>query len=225
MKRLTAGLFAGALALSVAGAAGAATPVYVAQPAGAVTIDGQTGDWAGVKGITINNPDSGVDPATIYAQWDANNLYFLVVATDAKQVNDYSGGGIWQGDSLQISLDTGHEKNAGGYDGDDFEFGWALTSAGPDQTEWHTADATTYDPSKIKYSIVRGKDAAGKDATIYEIALPADQVKPMTLQKGTTVGFEWLLNDDDGSGRMWTEWTGGIGATKDPSLYNDLQLG
>ena len=183
-----------------------------------ITIDGDLKEWAGVPSLSLTLPDGG--KATLQAQWNEKAFYFAVTVEDKVHRNPQSGGNIWQGDNLQISLDTLNNKSAGRYDDDDFEFGWALTSKGLDSYAWHTSTAVTYDPAKAQFKVV---NAGGR--TIYEIALPIEQIRPAQLKAGTVMGFDWLVNDDDGSGRQFIEWTPGIGTSKDPSSYGSLSLG
>lgn len=223
MKRLGITLLVALFAVGMVGTA-FAMEVYIAPAASKVTIDGDVVDWLGVPGKRIEDPLGLVGPAEFYVQWDDQNLYFLVIAEDAVHYNVASGVTIWQGDSLQISIDADNDK-ANRYGAGDYEFGWALTENGPDQYQWHTATGVVYDASSIQFVVKRiAANRDGNAATVYEIAIPANQLAPMKLEKGTVVGFNLLLNDDDEKGRNWFEWSLGTGRTKDPSHYNSLQL-
>lgn len=197
---------------------------YLAPAAGQVTIDGDVIDWLGVPGQRMEDPLGLVGPADFYVQWDSQYLYLLVIAEDEVHYNVANGVTIWQGDNLQLSLDGNNDK-ANHYNDGDYEYGWALTESGPDQYRWYGAKGVDYDPTSILFVVKRiAANRDGKAATIYEIALPAAQVAPMKLEKGTVIGFNLLINDDDGAGRNWFEWTLGTGRTKDPSHYNSLTL-
>ena len=55
---------------------------------------------------------------------------------------------------------------------------------------------------------------------IYEAAFPVGIFLPMKLTEGTVFGFNFIHNDNDGSGREgWLELTPGIGWGKNPYHY------
>lgn len=227
MKRYRFGLFVflGILMFSIGSMSPAfAAETYVAKVAGNVSVDGDVLDWLGVDGVVAEDPTGAVGPVELYAQYDSEYLYFLVVAEDEVQHNKASGVNIWQGDSLQISIDADNTKTSA-YDAGDYEFGWALTDSGLQQYQWKTAQGVTYDPASILFAVKRVEaNRNGKAATIYEIAIPKGQLAPMKLESGTVVGFNFLINDDDGKGRNWLEWTEGTGSKKSPSYYNNMLL-
>ncbi|MCK9223112.1 MAG: hypothetical protein M0Q40_10945 [Limnochordia bacterium] len=186
-----------------------------------IVIDGNLSDWDGLPSLVLELTDGG--KASLKAQWNKDFLFFAVVVEDEVQRNSATGDGIWQGDSVQISLDTLNNKSVKAYDRDDFEFGFALTDKGLACHAWQVSSQVTFDPKKISYEIVRSTEN-NVAVTVYEIAIPAAQLLPAKLESNYVMGFNWLVNDDDGAGRQFVEWTEGIGISKDPSQYGSLVL-
>ena len=218
MKKLVLATLATTMLLSAAATAFAVDVYKVQKAASPIKVDGVLTEFAGVPSIDLVLPDGGA--AKCQVMWDEKALYFAFTVADGTQSNAATGGSIWQGDNVQISLDPENDKNAGGYAGDDFEFGFALTDEiGLDSYAWKLADGVDFDPALQKFAVVHKGDV-----TIYEIVLPAAQIAPTSLKKGSVFGADVLVNDDDGEGRQYVEWTPGIGASKDPGSYNDFAL-
>ncbi|UUZ80239.1 hypothetical protein LJK88_35705 [Paenibacillus sp. P26] len=67
------------------------------------------------------------------------------------------------------------------------------------------------------------RDETVKD-TIYELALPWSELKPILPDDGL-LSFSFLVNDNDGQGRKgWIEWGSGIGGSKDSKLFKPVRL-
>ena len=218
MKKFASVLMTAAIVVTLAVSVGAAPKVYEVKKAAApVVCDGDLKEWAGITPIELKLSDGGA--VKTYAMWDASALYFAFEVEDKVQANSQSGSNIWNGDSVQISLDPKNQKSAYGYGLYDYEFGYALTSLGKDGYAWHLGLGVKFDPAAQDYAIVH-KDGV----TVYEIVLTAAQIAPTVLEKGSTFGANVLVNDDDGDGRSFVEWTPGIGDSKDPSKYNNFTL-
>jgi len=203
--------------LLTAGVAGAADytckAIKAPEP---VTVDAQLTEWGGAE-LSVISSDS-IGWANAFLMWDEDYLYFAAYVEDEVKANSHSGGNIWQGDSVQISIDAENDKHSW-YDGNDYEYGFAATDAGLAGYTWHKASGVSPSFEEIKMAI----DTSGT-VTVYEVAIPAKYVAPMKLAAGTVFGFDWLVNDDDGSGRQFMELTPGIGAKKDPSEYINVEL-
>lgn len=52
----------------------------------------------------------------------------------------------------------------------------------------------------------------------YRIAIPLRELYPLTA-KTEEFGFSWLVNDNDGAGRKYIQWSSGIGPNKNSSLF------
>lgn len=71
--------------------------------------------------------------------------------------------------------------------------------------------------SKVKEVVAAAKKTA--TGINYEIRIPLKQLYPLELNNGSKFGFSWLVNDNDGQKRKYIQWSAGIGATKDASLF------
>ena len=73
-------------------------------------------------------------------------------------------------------------------------------------------------PADLKqFAIVRDENAK---VTTYEVVIPWSTLGFQGSPKGKCMGFNVLVNDDDGKGRRgWINWAPGIGEWKDPSLF------
>ena len=60
------------------------------------------------------------------------------------------------------------------------------------------------------------EEAAGE--IDYTVSIPLRELYPLTNQFHE-FGFSWLVNDNDGDGRKYIQWSGGIGPNKDVSLF------
>lgn len=195
------------------------------------TIDGDISDWGINPSLTLENKSQtefidewkGKDDLSckIYLMWDDENLYLATVAKDDVFNQTHTNGDIWGGDSLQLAFDRKRTSSPGSKGTD--EFGFAMNGNTIYKWRWISSeDHNTGEVNTASCSIKRVDTY-----TTYEIALPwkeilKDGVKPVS---GTDIGFSFLINDNDGNGRRgWIEFGGGIGGTKDPSLFGDLYL-
>ena len=211
-----------AVALSCYAAVEEYEAVKVAAP---FTIDGDLGDWSGVKGVsltgsievtgTVDDKDVYKDWETLgqetwesdadmsvtwYAAWDADNFYFACKVRDEKHDNAQAGGNIWNGDSIQFTIDPLNAR--GEYANHVYEYGYALTMK-PEVWRWYTHTATAGENST--FAIVRD---AKVGTTTYELAIPKDDIAPVELIAGNVVGFSFVANENDSSGRQggWLGW-------------------
>jgi hypothetical protein len=209
------------------------------------TIDGNLGDWSGVPGVFLTGSTSvtgtldgedlykdwetlGVETwesdadisATWYVTWDANNLYFACEVRDEFHENTQTGVNIWNGDNVQFAIDPVNAK--GGYADHVYEYGYALTTTGLEVWRWATHTATAGENSTF---VVVRDDSAG--TTIYEAAIPKDDIAPIDLAAGNVIGFSLIANDNDVSGGQggWVGWgSHAVVYGKEAGKLNDLTL-
>lgn len=207
---------------------------------GPVTVDGNLDEWLEMKPFTqldqsnIMPPDmivhkfwNGNDDlsATVYLAYDESNLYFAANVADDKHFNLRTGSMIWNGDALQIGIDSNGsalspaEGGTVGYSQNDAEIGFALTSSGEQVYQWFP---NTGNPNKVKCRIKRDGQH-----TIYEAAIPFTSLpNPERWGAGMVMGFSMvILDDDDGSGAKYRlELSPGIVNRKDPSVFRKVIL-
>jgi len=134
--------------------------------------------------------------------------------TDDTHANSAADDALYQGDSLQIAFDVNRDLGDA-YDDDDHELSFALVGAETHSSRFHGSGDSSWE------AVVR----CSGSTTTYELRLPRTSLPPARLMAGELLGFSFLVNDADGSGREgWLEFTPGIGAGKDPYLFGELVL-
>ena len=205
--------------------------LYVPKAKSAIDIDGFNGDissWRNTYPVMVSVPKEPSNPKSwqsssaslkMYTQWDSSALYILAVVYDDMQLNDKLGALMWNGDSIQLSIDTDHTKT-GSYDSGDLELGFALTDSGLQNHAW-TGESEAF--NNMSYSIIRNND---DNTTKYLLRIPKEALKSMKLESGYIFGMNVVLNDADTVARTyWDELTFGTGYSKSPSYYYDWILG
>lgn len=198
-------------------------------------IDGTASEWSDAGTVVLNQASqvqfqqadwAGVDDlsATGYVKHDDKNLYFSVVVKDNIQAQTNSGSDIWRGDSLQMAIDAGR-ATAVGQSGYASELVFAL-GADKQPAQWRTTAPSGKTTGQQFNSAVAVERDETKKTTTYEIALPWEEILPNAMKEiPARIGFSFLINDDDGTGRRgWMSYMDGIASSKNPSLYGDLLL-
>ncbi len=191
-----------------------------------MTLDGDLGDvgpdgwlslgdeaWHGIEPLT-GAGDLSVRAAV---RWAGTDLYFSFEVTDDIQDNDHTAAELWQADSVQLAFDVGANGGDGYDDIDDHEFGFALAGGQALSYRFHGPPGATDDFST---AIVRNGAT-----TSYEIRIGSSALPGVTHTPGSLLRFSFVVNDADGAGRLgWIEWTPGIGVSKIPELYGEIEL-
>ncbi len=147
------------------------------------------------------------------AAHDGKNIYLAFDVADDKQVQTFGGPDIWKGDSVQVAFYTA--------DGKQSEFTMALTSGGPLGWCHLSFDKKNNGKWDVPLSIRRSETR-----TFYEVVIPMEKLGLSTAKESSLFRFSFLVNDDDGRGRVRIlEWFGGIGSgSKNPDQYGYGQL-
>lgn len=188
---------------------------------------GDISDWCDAYPIYMNTPENPNDSARwmssdlsarAFLKWDENNLYVLVDVYDDAYYNAFSGRNLWDGDSVQISLDSKNTKSTS-YDDDDYELGLAFTSNGPELYAWYSPIKNTV--GNVDFiNVIRD---GNKKVTRYIAAFPKTEIPTMNLSEGASFGMNIGVNDGDILAREdFCEFTGGTISSKDPSKYADF---
>jgi len=53
--------------------------------------------------------------------------------------------------------------------------------------------------------------------------VPLRALYPLSAKAGE-FGFSWLVNDNDGAGRKYIQWSSGIGPSKAPALFGLVRV-
>jgi hypothetical protein len=123
------------------------------------------------------------------------------------------GGSNWSADGVQFAFGEGSSR---------VEYGVALgTDGSTTDIQRYSDGAATLPASSIQTQFTRSPDG---QTVIYELAIPWGAARSTAPSPGSTIAFTMLVNDEDGGGRGYVEWTPGIGGTKDATKFGKLQL-
>lgn len=156
--------------------------------------------------------------AKIYTMWDDKNFYLAADVRDNIFFQPYSNfEPVWEADGLQVAFDTLFDRTTFP-DNDDYELGLTLTPKGP-QVCIFSAPLRGF--TLMNEAIL--KCTKTSKGMLYEAKIPwvSIGIIPEVRKK---IGFSILVNDNDGNGRKYGEWTTGIGEGKWPNLFGRLVL-
>lgn len=190
---------------------------------GGFVVNGSLSAAAGLKPIVVDSMQSVVeltfDPTIpqwknakdlsvkTYAAHDGKGFYFACDVADDVHVQQGGGADIVNGDSVEIGIMSD--------DGTTSSFALALTSSGPIAWGRSSAGGT----AEGRWDIPRAVQRAGA-RTVYEVYIPFDRIGFSIRSDATPVRFNFLVNEDDGKGRVrFMEWFGGLGRKRDANLY------
>lgn len=197
---------------------------------GSVAVDGRADEWKNVPAMSLDSV-SRVDRRTEWKgpqdlsgsarmMMDEKNLYlFFSVRDDV--FFQRSPERPWEGDSIQFSIDpllTAENHH---------EFSLVRESGGKTVLRKHhnywTPELLT---GQIRQGIVTDAEAVSVqtgNGIDYELRIPLIHLFPLT-GKERAFGFSFLLNDNDGGGRKYMEWSSGIGGKKDPGKFGIVRM-
>jgi len=194
-----------------------------------VKTSGAPADWNKIPAMTVDSASEVVKSGEV--KWNgANDLSascrmamdreFLYLRFSVKDdIDDPPQAGkenVWENDSIQIAFDP--------------------KMAGKERTEiaiYRNPDGKCTAYKLINFwtpeipenltrrgpmpdvKIAAAKTAGGID---YTVTIPLRELYPLT-DKTKEFGFSWLVNDNDGQGRKYIQWSSGIGPSKDTSLF------
>lgn len=179
-----------------------------------IVVDGRLDDLTGLTPMHLSRDTGGLD-ADVWYTWDKDFFYVSAAVTDDVQYQKWSGPDVWQGDSIQLTF-------AAGAPGEDtrtyHEIGLSLTPSGPQLYQWLPSDQGG--ALKGRLAVVRD-DAVSR--TVYEAAIPWQSLggwDPTDALASSSIA----INDNDGSGRAFAQWGGGIVTSKDATQFKSLRL-
>jgi len=202
-----------------------------------VKVDGRLDEWRG-RGAQVRpeqmkeedfNPsrNGGLKDlaATTWMAWDEDGLYMAIEAKDDRaMLSDVPTA--WDYDSLQIACDPLRDAEPrAGFEREDFELEIARMRDGKvflDAGRFPEGKIESVVEQTVKVAVEPLPDGAG---LAYEIFIPAELFHPAKWGKFSLVGFNFILNDNDGEGREgWWELAPGIGYGKEPFQYPAMWL-
>jgi len=192
--------------------------------------DGNIEDWEDAYPIYINTPNgittkeawrSTELSARAFAKWDESHLYLLVDIYDDAYLQTFTGNGMWEGDSVQLSLDPMNDDSVGKYADDDYELGFSNTPLGHEYYAW-------YAPIKLNMGVVDWFKIIRNDEmhlSRYLISLDKSILTNVEMSEGASFGLNIAINDNDYLSReAFYEFTPGTAGKKDPSCYADFNF-
>ncbi|MGN0877993.1 MAG: glycoside hydrolase family 44 protein [Oligosphaeraceae bacterium] len=216
--------------------------LFVPKATSPITIDGSLDDWRDTPSITLTSRNAvqsvpwtdAMKRATVdfRCRWDDDRLYlaFHVRKDGFHPVDTLGEAATWQGDGIQLALDTiaNAAKGTAGYQDDDFEYALSLYQGKPMLLR-QAGSASTYDSLPKPLGRTDQGDCAIRqtpDGVVYELALPPISISPFRLVPGSATRFSFIVNLNDGNQRIgWLELTPGIGQSpKRPAQFLDLIL-
>lgn len=225
---------------------------YNIMPRGKMVIDGKIDDnlenlknclyippESMAKAVLLPGSLSNTDDynAQAWLCYDDDNVYLCVDATDDIHSAPQAGSNIWSNDSIQFTFYAdgfGDLKYPPISDKDDtsamgkqfyYEFGVSLLDSGVmEKTCWRDVANGTTPRRDYPYNYVIKRDEATKH-TVYELAVPWNTIYPLTPDKVEDLRMSIVVVENDMNGRDgWLEWGGGIGYSKDTSLFKHIHL-
>lgn len=187
-------------------------------------------DWTQIPPLHVDLPSQNVglpdwspalESATAYTMWNHHTFYFAAKVKDSVFNEPYTGFYQWEGDSVQLFWDPNNTKttNYSAAAGDE-DIGIAKTPQGNQAYEFNGPTSGLL--SNVKLTIVPGKQAGDM---WYEAAIPLSDFSTFTTQSGHEFGFNFLVNDNNGNGRLGWIWLApGIGNAWDPADFPTFTL-
>lgn len=200
---------------------------------GTVKIDGRADEWSKVPvSGRLNRSSQVVGPSgcwlgendlscTFKVMMDTSNLYLLFDVRDDKVLpgtDHYPES--WKSDSIQVGIDPCN-------DGMDFTELWLFRDAKGMPVVFKGRNYLTPElPDNItRRGVLKDAECAIRrtdGGLVYEVRLPLKELYPLRANP-ELFGFSFLLNDDDGQGRTYMEWSSGIGGQKSSKLFGELR--
>lgn len=157
----------------------------------AITLDGDSSDWAGVSSQTVERGTQlSSDPAengsfSFSVAADAENIYLLITMPDLNIVTGQHGSDYWNEDSLEVYFNFSGDLAAEAY------------TAGVHQINIKPLDIGNTDPAALNIT-GNGGAAAGLTGFVFAIdggwGIEAAVPLPFTPEHGTEIGFQAQAN-------------------------------
>lgn len=180
-------------------------------------------DWSGKEDCSVLGK----------LKWDEENLYLLAVVTDNVFFQDKSGADMWSGDGIQFAISTAEDRKLSS-GGSFTEFGLSKTPDGVQLFRFESlssaekamqAEISTQLEKNVLVDNCECSVEKQDGKYVYRARIPWSEILPsVTKIKDRELGFSMLVNDNDGAGRGWLQFSDGIGQTKSANLYSMLKL-
>ncbi len=217
--------------------------LVVPKATGKIIVDGKIDDWqcvtftplksAETYDSAMNIVESGTSKSELKGfkgrfacQWTPDHYYICAEITDRKFPYTVNGRNkkYWMTDSVQVAFSPGAERSVKKFGNSDNSIVFMPEAQGTKrELAFETAATSKVAAGKIKFKFC--KTPTGY---IFEAAVPAElaggsaQIVPQSA-----TGFNIVINNNDGRGRKWLEWAGGLShpnwrwltTSRDPSKF------
>ncbi len=196
------------------------------------SFDGDITDWANAYPVHAGAPRDGSDAAAwqrsnnalrVLTKWDSNYIYFMCDAYDGHQIQLFTGGNTWQGDSIQLAFDpllNGIDTDGSiidHYQADDTEYCFAKLGTGEDAAYNGRAAEGIETGDRGGYVKIIRSDEQNITRCLIRVPVSDILLKPAVNEK---FGWNAVLNDADTLTReRYVQVTRGTGDYKAPGHY------
>lgn len=193
--------------------------------------DGEISDWEDAYPVYVQFPENPLDEKNwvggnytrMLTKWDENYFYMLFDAYDFNHANVQVASSCWNGDAIQIGIDT-LDNGGMGYSDDDYEYGIAKTEIDGIVTYAFHAPADVKGGRKPDDWLQIKRDENEK-LTRYLLRIPKDSIKPLSLSENTVFGMDILVADANLTSRdKYAGLANAIADGKKPDWYWSFKL-
>jgi hypothetical protein len=200
-------------------------------------LDLSKGNWLPLlEGSAGEREGDGDLSGKAWLAWDDEAMYLSAEITDDVYFASETGRNFWRNDSLQFAFcakgfppfteSDYHELGVNFVDGAVEMFRWkAIGDSAPNggAAQGPIDYVNKPDENGRGNPRVAVKRNGETKTTVYEIAVPWQELAPLDPSKNEYVDFSLLVNDNDGAGRKgFMEWGSGIGVTKAATLFRNF---
>ncbi len=176
-----------------------------------IKINGELKDWPTEPTFTINDQSQVVYTATdakwdgpkdlsalVWTGWSDDGLYIAAKVTDDQIFQDQTGLTIWQGDYLELQLDTQLEAdfNDPKMSADDFQMGFSPGNFGKTPPTTFVFSGPIADDKVADIQQAQTKTA---DGYTIEVFIPKELIPELIFKEGATFGMNINPSDSDGA--------------------------
>lgn len=203
-----------------------------------IQVDGQLDDWFSDPTFTLDERDQVVylaggakwnGPEDLSARawvgWDDDGLYMAFDIIDDLIVQQGSSTDIWQGDYVEVQLDTQFEEDYhdNRLSDDDYQFGFTPGDFGKNPASAYVWEGPVTDSQMALIQQAQTRTATGY---ILEIFIPRELLPGMSFSAGTTFGLNINPSDSDSpeAPQKLMMSTSSIRLRTDPTTFGKMTL-
>jgi hypothetical protein len=163
----------------------AGVDALIPRAAGAITVDGDGADWAGIRAVPA--PFAKKAAGSLKLAWRDDGLYGYVEVADV--AIDIEANAPWSGDCIELWLDPTGQRAP------DMDDSCQLAIA-PDPAAAAGECVLVVSQGQIDANAVKRAWKARPNGYAIEFFIPKDELKPAKLVSGSKLGFSYSIDDD-----------------------------